>query len=129
MQLRTECLPLFAMHSFTMGRESVEGRERRQQCPCCREAAETPAHFLLECPAYSTLRTGLSRELQSKGLLMPTQWRVLVGPEYLENNNIQNHIVNFIQATWTLRRAVLAGREAYGGNPTALALVPGLDTA
>jgi exonuclease III len=128
MQLRTECLPLFAMHNFSMGRESTAGRERRQQCPCCREAAETPAHFLLECPAYSTLRSGLCRKLQSEGLTMPTEWRVLVGADYLENSDTQKHVADFIQATWNFRRAVLAGREAYGGHPMALALVPGSDS-
>jgi len=156
MQLRAECLPIKAMRTHTRTNESATARQSRQQCPTCRQAPETPAHFLFECPAYSSIRAELFHTLQAKQIPSPTThqpvqpaaqedtpillehfreldgahaWRTLMGPNYLEHDEATGAIADYMTAAWNARRAALNGREANGGNPMALALVPDLDAA
>ena len=133
MQLRMECLPLHAMHTFTRRRESPSAQQARQACPCCHSAAETPPHFLLECPAYASVRQDLMRALQASDPQAATtasaDWRALVGPALLDVEATRAPVLDYILAAWSKRRAALTGREANGGNPTAYAPVPSPDVA
>jgi hypothetical protein len=108
---------------------------------------ETPAHFLLDCPLYAPARRELFAALQVEGLLPPVAgrragagvataselrplellglpqdraWRALVGPDYLESGAGGHLVADYVATAWSIRRAALAGREANGGNPTAL---------
>jgi hypothetical protein len=146
MQLRVGCLPLKAMRTHIRTDESTHAHQTRLQCPACQQAPETPAHFLFECPAYSTTRAELFHTLQAKGRPSPTTgnlvpsvsrattpillehfreldgaqaWRTLMGPDFLEHEEATGAIADYIIAAWNARRAVLNGREANGGDPTA----------
>lgn len=121
MHMRLETLPLNALHRHTRPRETTAARTRREMCPACLTYAETPTHFLLECPAYSSLRSlpcvaaciaGVQAQ-QSQ-----TPWRALLD---------EPAMAPYIHAAWTLRRAALAGREANGASPMALTPVPEVD--
>jgi hypothetical protein len=46
-------------------------------------------------------------------------WRTLMGPDFLEHEEATGAIADYIIAAWNTRRAVLNGREANGGDPTA----------
>jgi hypothetical protein len=151
MHMRIECLPLKAMHMHSRANESATARHARMQCPCCRQAPETPTHFLLECPAYSAPRVQLFHTLQDLKMSSPVTgrplppnttstllehfrqldaaqaWRTLMGSDYLEMHVATGSIANYIMAAWSKRRAALDGREANGGNPMALTPVPGPD--
>jgi hypothetical protein len=50
-------LGLNAFHSYRRRGESPDAQRNRELCPCCHQAPETPTHFLLECPAYSSPRS------------------------------------------------------------------------
>jgi hypothetical protein len=121
MHFRLEILPLNAFHSHNRQRESADARRRRELCPSCSAHSETPTHFLLECPAYSSPRS-LPHIAQyiADAQASPTQapWRVLLDtPE----------MASYILQAWNIRRAALTGREANGGNSMALTPVPGAD--
>jgi hypothetical protein len=118
MHARLEILPLNAFHSHSRQRESADTRRMRELCPSCQARAETPTHFLLECPAYSSIRSlphiaACIADVQR----YPTQepWRVLLD---------HPDMASFIHQAWVLRRAALTGREANGGNSMALTSVP-----
>jgi Reverse transcriptase (RNA-dependent DNA polymerase) len=120
MQMRLECLPLNAMHSHRRGSESAAAQQARERCPCCQQAPETPAHFLLECPAYTHLRSPIAghiQDAQDSQDLDP--WRALLaftgGPP--------GPVASFVLAAWQRRRAVLTGREANGVS-SSMALSP-----
>jgi hypothetical protein len=57
LHMRLECLPLKAFHNHRRHNETAEAQRIRQLCPCCRQAPETPTHFMFECPAYSSPRS------------------------------------------------------------------------
>jgi hypothetical protein len=57
MGLRIESLPLRCMHHYRRANETLLQQQQRELCPVCKQAAETPAHFLLECPSYNAART------------------------------------------------------------------------
>jgi hypothetical protein len=57
MHFRLETLSLHAFHSHARRRETAATRHMRKLCPSCKQHAETPTHFLLECPAYSIPRS------------------------------------------------------------------------
>jgi hypothetical protein len=65
MALRAECLPLKCMHNVQRRHETVVQQQHREACPACKQHAETPAHFLLECPAYAALRISLFNVLRT----------------------------------------------------------------
>jgi hypothetical protein len=121
MHFRLETLPLNAFHSHTRQRESAEARRIRERCPSCLSHAETPTHFLLECPAYSAARSlPQFAHCFAEAQAHPTQapWRSLLDmPE----------MAHFVFKAWTRRRAALTGREANGGNSMALTPVPAAD--
>jgi hypothetical protein len=57
MHFRLETLSFHAFHVYTRHRETTAARYMRELCPSCKQHAETPTHFLLECPAYSSPRS------------------------------------------------------------------------
>jgi hypothetical protein len=59
MGLRIESLPLKCMHSHQRSNETIVQQQQREVCPVCKQSAETPAHFLLDCPVYNAARTTL----------------------------------------------------------------------
>jgi hypothetical protein len=90
-------------------------------CPSCKQHAETPTHFLLECPAYSCPRSlphvaACVADAQNSSTQAP--WRRLLN---------QPLMANFILRAWDIRRAALTGREANGGDSMALTPVPAAD--
>lgn len=153
MQLRSECLPLRSMHCVTRPRETPAARRRRELCPSCRQQPETPVHFLLECSAFAAARRELFAGLQAEGAVSPvTQrrllagaevagvpcllahfrelppdgaWRALMGARYLEHPDLGGLVATYMATAWSIRKAALNGREADGGDPGALASVPG----
>jgi hypothetical protein len=133
MHMRMECLPLHAMHAHARRNESPAAQQARQECPCCRSAAETPTHFVLECPAYASVRAELMRTLQASHpnaeASISTDWRALVGPTYLDDDRTRAAVLDYVVAAWTKRRAALTGREANGGDLTAYAPEPRPDVA
>ena len=145
MHMRMECLGLNAFHSHRRQGETSTAQEARELCPCCRQAPETPTHFLLECTAYSSPRSallaGAIAEAQSNPVTshapnshnlgnpvgggptpMLETWRVIL-------DHMQPGVLKFVQDAWRIRRAALTGRGANGGHPMALPPVPGLDAA
>src|SRR6476469_1642825 len=56
LRIRTGCLQMRAMHSHTRDRETATDRAAREQCQCCKQAAETAQHFLFECPCTQAAR-------------------------------------------------------------------------
>ena len=52
MQIATGRLRLRSVTAHWHGRQ----RSHSSCCPCCPGATEDPAHYVLECPAYSTIR-------------------------------------------------------------------------
>lgn len=150
MQLRAACLPLNAMHRTTRTNETAAARRGRELCPCCRLSPETPAHFLLECPAAAAPRREMFAALQDAGAESPVTgravghqavtsegeplllahfvetsaagaWRRLLGAGYLEHEALGRDVATFVSTVWATQRAALAGRGANGGNPMALA--------
>jgi hypothetical protein len=118
LHFRLEILPLNAFHSHNRQRESADARRRRELCPSCNTHAETPTHFLLECPAYSSPRSLphiAACIADTHRYLAQEPWRALLD---------HPDMVSFIYQAWVLRRAALAGREANGGNSMALTPVP-----
>jgi hypothetical protein len=63
-QLRAGCAPLRAAQPHRREGESGAARAAREVCPCCEAGAETPTHFLLQCPAYAPCRSELMMKLQ-----------------------------------------------------------------
>jgi len=130
MHMRLECLGLNAFHSHRRRGESAETQRNRELCPCCTNSPETPAHFLLECPAYSSPRslllTGAIADAHAQpigpGPAATETWRVILA-------NMRPGVIKYVQDCWSIRRAALTGRGANGGHPMALPPVPGLDTA
>ena len=154
MQMRLECLPLRAFHSHQRPNETALAKQARELCPCCRQAPETPAHFLLECPAYSSPR---SLHL-SDAIAGPHPARAQAATDTAQSADTAAHgdpatlpadpadpadpaappqdtwrkllqmqrmeVAAFMADSWSIRRAALAGREANGGNPMALTPVP-----
>jgi hypothetical protein len=121
MHFRLETLPLNAFHSHTRHRETAAARNARQLCPSCKQHAETPTHFLLECPAYSIPRSMPHiADCIADAQASPTQapWRQLLN---------QPLMANYILRAWDIRRAALAGREANGGSSMALTPGPAAD--
>jgi hypothetical protein len=119
MHMRLECLPLRAFHSHLRTNETTVARQTRELCPCCQAHSETPAHFLLECPAYSSLRSPAHIAAAiAQAQATPSPWRSLLADHPAT-------IAHYIHDAWSIRRAALTGRGAYGGNPMALAPVPG----
>jgi hypothetical protein len=57
MGLRIESLPLRCVPHYRRANETVVQQQQRELCPVCKQAAETPAHFMLECPSYNAART------------------------------------------------------------------------
>jgi hypothetical protein len=121
MHFRLETLSLHAFHSHTRHRETAAARHIRELCPSCKQHAETPTHFLLECPAYSIPRSlphvaACVADAQNS----PTQapWRRLLN---------QPLMADFILRAWDIRRAALTGRGANGGHSMALTPVPAAD--
>jgi AraC-like DNA-binding protein len=125
MQLRMECLPLRAMHSYARNKESAAARQIRQQCPVCNTAQETATHFLLECPAYVDDRARLLHRLRLTQ--RPDDWRCLLGNDYLQRVDYTDAIADYVAAIWHKRKTALTGREANGGDPMALTPGPGPD--
>lgn len=118
MHFRLEILPLNAFHSHSRQRESAETRRRRELCPSCSSHAETPTHFLLECPAYSSPRSlPHVAACIADVYRYPSQepWRALLD---------HPDMASFVYQAWMLRRAALTGREANGGNSMALTPAP-----
>ena len=121
MHTRLETLPLNAFHRYTRPRETAAARTRREMCPACSAHAETPTHFLFECPAYSSLRSlpcvaACIADAQARQPHAP--WRALLDDPAM---------ASYILAAWTQRRAALTGREANGASPMALPPVPATD--
>ena len=125
MHMRLECLGLNAFHSHHRRGESLQAQRNRELCPGCRQAAETPTHFLLECPAYSASRSVLLADAiadaqtatpGANGADMGA-WRVIMA-------RMQPGVIKFVQDAWGIRRTALTGRGADGGNPMALPPVP-----
>ena len=122
MHMRLECLPLNAMRSHTRRGESAEAKQLRERCPCCQQAAETPAHFLFECSAYTQLRSSITGQIQhahDRQDMAP--WRALLAFE----DGAFGPTASFVLAAWQRRRAVLNGREANGVSHS-MALPPEL---
>jgi hypothetical protein len=204
MHMRLECLGLNAFHRHRRQGESLDTQNNRELCPCCHQGPETPTHFLLECPAYSSPRSVLlagaiadaqfisengpapaqvgpdpsgptpdaptppnsapalsgparrtsPRRGQALGspapsgpaldglgpggpapsgsihnnsapggpapggpAVLPETWRIILA-------RMQPGVIKFVQDAWNIRRAVLTGRGADGGNPMALPPVP-----
>jgi hypothetical protein len=124
MHLRLECLGLNAFHSRRRQGESVTAQRNRELCPCCHQDPETPTHFLLECPAYSSPRSLLLADAiagahtTAAGAGASAEiWRAIMA-------DMQPGVIKYVQDAWGIRRAVLTGREANGGNPMALPPVP-----
>jgi hypothetical protein len=121
MHMRLETLPLNAFHRHTRPRETTAARTRREMCPACSTHAETPTHFLLECPAYSSLRSlpCVAACIAGVQAQQPqTPWRALLD---------EPTMAPYIYAAWTHRRAALTGREANGASPMALTPAPEAD--
>ena len=121
MHARLEILPLNAFQRYNRRRESAAARMRRELCPSCNSHAETPAHFLLECPAYSSPRSlPHIAACIADAHRNPTQapWRALL--DYPD-------IAPFLYQAWMIRRAALTGREANGGDSMALTPEPAAD--
>jgi hypothetical protein len=85
MQLRTESLPLKCIRSKARRGETHVAQTAREQCPVCKHAPETPAHFLMQCPAYHAHRERMMLHLtisspQTVSALQAdtTQWRHLL---------------------------------------------------
>jgi hypothetical protein len=125
MHMRLGCLGLNAFHSHRRQGESLQAQRNRELCPGCRQAAETPTHFLLECPAYSAPRSVLLTDAiadaqtatpGANGADMDA-WRVIMA-------RMQPGVIKFVQDAWGIRRAALTGHGADGGNPMALPPVP-----
>jgi hypothetical protein len=111
MHMRLECLPLRAFHCHQRRNETTAAQNLRQLCPCCQQHPETPAHFLLECSAYSSPRSA-ARVAAAVAQVTNTQgsWRRLLADHPAT-------MADYILAAWNIRRAALAGRGANGGNP------------
>lgn len=130
MHMRLECLGLNAFHSHRRHGESAETQRNRELCPCCNNSPETPTHFFLECPAYSSPRSVLLAAAIADAHAQPIgpgpaateTWRVILA-------NMCPGVIKYVQDCWSIRRAALAGRGANGGHPMALPPVPGLDAA
>jgi len=122
MHMRLECLGLKTFHSHRREGESLEAQRNRELCPGCQQAAETPTHFLLECPANSSPRSVLLADAIADAQTGANDanvdvWRVIMA-------RMQPGVIEFVQDAWGVRRAVLTGRGADGGNPMALPPVP-----
>ena len=156
MQMRLECLPLKAFHSHTRRNETPQAQQARELCPCCRQAAETPTHFMFECPAYSSPRSmHLSHAIAGTNQThvhaatdpAPAAATAALGDptpgpadtahtadpapssqaQWRDLLKMQESGVEaFMADSWSIRRAALAGREANGGNPMALTPVSDL---
>jgi hypothetical protein len=155
MQMRLECLPLKAFHSHRRRNETAEAQRIRELCPCCQQTSETPTHFLLECPAYSSPRStcladaiagtrSADQDARPSAPADPaTQAHTAPSPEALDApasaapsgevdawRDVMKMKCAGVEAymvhSWRIRRAALTGREANGGNPMALTSVPGL---
>lgn len=130
MHMRLECLGLNAFHSHRRRGESAETQRNRELCPCCNNSPETPTHFFLECPAYSSPRSLLLAAAIADARAQPIgpgpaateTWRVILA-------NMCPGVIKYVQDCWSIRRAALTGRGANGGHPMALPPVPGLDAA
>jgi hypothetical protein len=204
MHMRLECFGLNAFHRHRRQGESLDTQSNRELCPCCHQGLETPTHFPLECPAYSSpwsvllagaiadaqfisengpapaqvgpdpsgpapdaptptnsapalsgrARRTSPRRGQALGspapsgpaldglgpggpapsgsihnnsalggpapggpTVLPETWRIILA-------RMQPGVIKFVQDAWYIRRAVLTGRGADGGNPMALPPVP-----
>jgi hypothetical protein len=121
LQLRLETLPLNAFHSHSRPRESASAHSVRELCPSCKSRPESPAHFLLECPAYSSIRS------------LPEVAACIAGTEPRPNQAIWRALLDspamapYLNRAWKLRRAALTGRGANGASSMALTPVPGAD--
>ena len=155
MQLRVECLGLRAAHGQDRPGESAAARAQRELCVCCRTAPETPAHFLLECPATAALRREFFFAMQRSKAESPVSgrplrasaatatgeplllehfragstWRQLLSDDYLTDDATGELVVGYAAAIWSTRRAALAGREANGREPIVSAPLSRQDNA
>lgn len=121
MHLRLESLSLRAFHSHRRRNETAAAQLVREVCPSCGARPETPAHFLLECPAYAALRSVAPlADVVAQAAASPNPWRVLLARHPAA-------LAGYVFAAWNQRRAALAGRGAYGGDSMASASVPALD--
>ena len=121
MHMRFETLPLYAFHRHTRPRQTTTARTRREMCPACSTHAETSTHFLLESPAYSSLRSlaciaACIAGVQAQQPHAP--WRALLD---------EPAMATCILSAWNRRRAALTGRKANGASPMALTPVPAAD--
>lgn len=85
MKLRMESLPLRCLHGKPRKHETLAAQAARERCPMCNAQAETPAHFLLHCPAYTASRENMmlhliitSPQLVADMQADATQWRRLL---------------------------------------------------
>jgi hypothetical protein len=118
MHFRLECLPLNAFHRHVRRNESASACRLRELCPCCQEAVETPTHFLLDCPAYSSSRSlpHIAECIADVASLPDSErWCALLDCPTM---------ATFIYDAWNIRRAALTGRGANGGHSMALPPVP-----
>ena len=100
----------------------AEAKQLRERCPCCQQAAETPAHFLFECSAYTQLRSSITGKIQhAHDSQDMAPWRALLAFE----DGAFGPTASFVLAAWQRRRAVLNGREANGVSHS-MALPPEL---
>ena len=121
MHFRLEIFPLNAFHAHSRPQESADARRRRELCPSCNSHAETPTHFLLECPAYSSLRSlphiaACIADVHRYPAQEP--WQALLD---------HPDMASYVYKAWLHRRAALTGREANGGNSMALTPAPAAD--
>jgi hypothetical protein len=139
LKLRTESMPLKCMHNSIRKNETITSQNTRQRCPVCKQAPETPVHFLLECPHYSHLRHVMLQHLMASCPQIVAEvhadtnnWRlllqdsILMPPSTTATSSVQMGsafpVADFVVGAWTIRSTALAGRETNGGN----AMVSGL---
>jgi len=97
LKLRTECLPLHAMHTQQRRQESAASRHEREKCRCCNASAETAHHFLSECSAFNTQRRTLHEALTQlapakmaalSAMQPDQQWRQLLNPAFWNSQTV-----------------------------------------
>jgi hypothetical protein len=125
MGLRTECISLRCIKKSQRKNETIVQQLQRESCPHCSTTAETPSHFILQCPAYVDARNIMFDALQQacpeevakvKSLPQDQAWRQLLSDGFLDNADSLAAVASFVMAAWQLRNTALTGRETNGGN-------------